>query len=602
MSSLKKFLLNRGFDVKILYWNLKIAELQNKFLWGLNIDDNYELSSTLIFHNYLAVKIKDKEAIAKIKAILMALKPQYLSTDPSLFDKHMLFYANELDSFITAELNKIDFSEILVWGFSVNLYQWIGSSIIARKIKEIAFNCHIVIGGIGTKESASAFISSFIQFDYAIWGEGEYILSELADIIANNKLIEKEKIGNIVYREGDSIITSAKRNNKYTDLDDTTLFPDYDDYFEQLLPQQRKKNLMLHIEGSRGCHWKKCHFCYLNTGYRNRKKKAITISKQIQLLIERYHIYDYAFLDNDIICDDWDRFEELLVELSKVKNLYPKFQIILAEIITYGITEKIIKQMSIAGFISVQIGYESTSNNLLRKINKKNTFSSNLLFLKFANKYNIQVSGANIIRSLREETYEDVTEAIENLRFLRFFLGPFRHSIGNLGVMNSSRYFDQVKKRDDFQYNEIINFLPNNYLSGEVLSSCAIAEKICLVNKTTWNNFCLIENYYINNSYMYKIFSINELTIQYKEYLNGTIINEIDILKNSIDYHILMVSNKEVSSFEKIKTSLLKKKEFKLLTDCELLYVLEDLRQEGLIYSPHDFSEIIAIIDLDCII
>ena len=36
--------------------------------------------------------------------------------------------------------------------------------------------------------------------------------------------------------------------------------------------------------------------------------------------------------------------------------------------------------MSLAGFSCVQIGYESPSDKLLAKIDKKNTFASNLLF------------------------------------------------------------------------------------------------------------------------------------------------------------------------------------------------------------------------------
>lgn len=77
--------------------------------------------------------------------------------------------------------------------------------------------------------------------------------------------------------------------------------------------------------------------------------------------------------------------------------------------------------MALAGFESVQIGYESPSNNLLEKIHKKNTFASNLFFIKWANELGIRINGANVLRNLLEETTDDIKESIDNLYFLRFY-------------------------------------------------------------------------------------------------------------------------------------------------------------------------------------
>ncbi|MCC8134867.1 MAG: hypothetical protein LIP04_15765, partial [Tannerellaceae bacterium] len=64
-------------------------------------------------------------------------------------------------------------------------------------------------------------------------------------------------------------------------------------------------------------------------------------------------------------------FDKLLNLLIQLTEKYPDFKIMLAEIITKDITFDFIKKMSLAGFVHIQIGYESASDTLLKKIEKK---------------------------------------------------------------------------------------------------------------------------------------------------------------------------------------------------------------------------------------
>jgi len=84
-------------------------------------------------------------------------------------------------------------------------------------------------------------------------------------------------------------------------------------------------------------------------------------------MISNYDIHRFEFLDNDIIGEDLDRFESLLDELIKIRKEYPNFVVIGAEIITLDLSYSTIKKMYEAGFINIQIGFESASNNLLKK-------------------------------------------------------------------------------------------------------------------------------------------------------------------------------------------------------------------------------------------
>ncbi len=608
MSVLKRFLQINNFDTNIIYWNLKMLELQKEFTWwALPTMKECEVYSTLLFNNYLAVRANDRIAIAKIKSVLMSLKPQYIDVDSQFFGKHMDLFADKLDKFIDDELSKINFNTVLLFGISMSLYQWLCGSIIAHKIKLISPQTPIVIGGIGTRDSAVSFLRNFPQFDIAIWGEGEYNLVDIAKLIDNTDHcnIRIDSIPNVAYRNNNLILTTNFKDKLYADLNDSRLLPIFDDYFEQLsfLQNKDKTEIFLPIEGSRSCHWLKCHFCYLNSGYKHRLRNYQIIVSEIRALIKKHNIYKFSFLDNDIIGNDFNRFNSMLDALSSVKRDYPQFKIILAEVVTKGINASIVRKMHQAGFVHVQIGYESSSNELLKKIDKKNTFASNLLFIKFADMYGIYLGGVNIIRGLLEETDEDILESIENLRYLRFFYqhGKFRHNISNLGIMNSSRYF---KKNSDsfgkFKVIECVDFLPEGYIKTEDIENCFIAEKICHIVNNTWSCFESVEKYYLKSSYHYKIYDFFS-NIIYEEYLNGEIINKLEIEKKSLEYFILQESNESVLSFEYLmqKAKLIMNN---IMTDYEVINILDELKREGLIYASHDYSEIVSVINIKVMI
>jgi radical SAM superfamily enzyme YgiQ (UPF0313 family) len=136
--------------------------------------------------------------------------------------------------------------------------------------------------------------------------------------------------------------------------------------------------------------------------------------------------------------------------LSILKSWLTRHQII--EVITKGLTHTLIKKIFQSGIVYAQIGYESTSQNLLSKIKKKNTFSSNLLYIKLATKHHIPLKHVNVLTNMPDETEEDIMEATDNLRFLRFFLHPmnFTHGITSVHVSAVSKYFTQVKAESAF--------------------------------------------------------------------------------------------------------------------------------------------------------
>ena len=214
MSVLKAYLSAQGYNVSIIYWNIILKKLEKEFIWGTYTNNKtIEFQDLLLLNNYLAIKHNDKEAYSRVKSALIAIKPQYLSLGSFNFDHHMSNYAEKLENLIDQELAKFDFNDILYWGFSVNLYQWIYSSIFAKKIKLIAPQSLIVIGGIGTKDSAIAFLDNFPQFDMALWGEGENSLNLLTKYLFG-EINSIDIVPNIAFR-GESNIPKIRKQSQW---------------------------------------------------------------------------------------------------------------------------------------------------------------------------------------------------------------------------------------------------------------------------------------------------------------------------------------------------------------------------------------------------
>lgn len=598
-SLLKTYLEARGIGCKVYYWNLKLSRLQKEFLWTQNIDVlSDESNSLLLFFNYLSIKMGDKPTYNKIKGQLMTIKPQFVGRGEDLFDKHMRHYAEQLDNLINETIEDICSSEIKYYGFSANLYQWVCSSIIAAKIKERYPQSIIILGGVGTKNAALKYLENFHQFDYVLWGEGENSLYSLITEIENGNR-RLNDISNLVYRTDEVITVSENRKVIFSDLSSLDVRPDYRDYFAQKKEDEvlAKLDCAITIEGSRGCHWNRCHFCYLNTGYRNRSKGITVLIDELKYNIEQFDSYLFHFLDNDIINNDYQRFDKLLDALIDLKREYPEFKIGMAEIITKGINAKVVKKMSLAGFERVQIGYESPSNNILRKIDKKNTFASNFLFVKFAMLYKINIGGVNVITGLLEETDEDIIEAIYNLHVLRFYLNcrQFSHLQTRLAVSGASRYYRKIDVASGHweRHRMFDQLLPNEYIKIDD-KELDVIDVHCSKTNPIWENFVNVERYYLSNYFSYELISY-ESSIIYREYFNGTSINELEFELDSLDWYILNKANDKVVSFGELMEGGRLNIDVNLM-DVEMINAIEDLKNEGLIYATDDHSEIISII------
>lgn len=594
LSILKSHLLKNNFSTSVIYWNLLFHKSQTDFVWN-NPKVLEDISNELaIYVNYIISKMDNDILQDSFKQILRGYSPHYYNNDYEYYESHITRFINEIDNIIDTNISKINFDETLFCGFSIKMDGWIAASIIAEKIKNTAPNIPIIIGGINTKKNAEVMLKNFPQFDIAMWGEGEMSIIELARTI-DNKENNYQSIPNIAYREHDNIKTSNNVKVSFSNLSEENLYPNYDDYFLQRNELKINHQYIVPIEGSRGCHWNRCKFCYLNEDYKYRIKSVEKIAAEIRFMIKKYQAYYFEFLDNDFIGLDLARINLLLDTLIEIKKEEPRFEIVTVEVITKGLTHNLIKKMFDAGVIYAQIGYESTSHKLLNKIHKKNTFASNLFYVKIAHLYNVPLFFVNLIINMPDETTEDVIESIENLKFLRFFLNTvnFRHLLIPVEVNSISRYYLKVKNEIEIwtpsklSYNYLINCFDKEY-HWDIFSYTKQSKHYL------WNTFTNVEKYYLENKHTYHISKVKN-DFKYIEYINGIKNNELDIENNSIIYHILKKTNNNVISLDSILSEL-NQMDFNIKN---IISSIDKLAKIGILFHSPDYTELVSIINFE---
>lgn len=586
MTVLKQVLEEAGYETQIVYWNILLEEVLLKYFFNEKKPLNDDIAALGLFFSYIAIERNDKDSLIKQELYLRTLKPQYAGKKID-YQKHIRDCVSDLKYTIVRICQDYNVCKSPFIGMSMNLFQWVSAYVIGSVIKELRSNAFITVGGIGNPEQAKSFIKSFEYIDLSSWGEGENFIIGLAQIVLNGENLST--LSQCYFRKNHEIVKSATFKKDYWDLD-KLLYYDFSDFFRTY--KGKLKDVMIPIEGARGCHWNRCHFCFLNQGYKYRHKNLDYIKEELLQNIRRYSVYDFTFLDNDIIGKDKDKFQFLLDKLIEIKTVYPKFRIMLAEIITRGIDFDMIKKMHIAGFVHVQIGYESPSDVLLHKIDKKNTFASNLFFIKWANEFHIDVGGMNVLRGLLEENIEDIKEGVMNLHFMRFFqLGTkYKHEISSLAINNASRYYNEVNKSDlKLSYSDAVKeMLPDNFLLYE--DSLKIYQYVRRYQLPEWNYFIIMENFYAKNKYSYELVRCSDKSIRYTEYFNSVPFRVIDFTEMDIEWKILSLSNKNIVTIENLSALL-------DLDYDEIIIEIEKLRDVGILYVGKQSKECVSIIN-----
>jgi ribosomal peptide maturation radical SAM protein 1 len=327
-------------------------------------------------------------------------------------------------------VNSCDWSQYKIIGFSVCFNQLLASLAAASSIKKKYPHITIVFGGSACAAAAGkSIVEAFNFVDFTIQGEGEEGLLRLCEYIIGRS-------DNLSH----NIFSAKSTRHKFT-LSDSTVapqlpsldalpVPDYSDYFSDQKKWFEDKPFIpvLPVEFSRGCWWNKCTFCNLNLqwcGYRY--KKASQMLHEVTELSTKYGCLDFTFTDNMIPP------QESLQFFSQTNELNSDFSFF-AEIRPVKEKKTIADIFSLyrrGGLSTIQVGIESLSNNLLKKMRKGVTVIENIATLRAAQEHFLKLEG-NLIIQFPGSTQAEVDETLKNLDYV-FAYSPLTSAAFFLG-------------------------------------------------------------------------------------------------------------------------------------------------------------------------
>ena len=589
LSILKSFMIEHGFDTNIKYWNLLFKPV-------LPLQDSDEIEEAIIpFVSIINDQFNNEEGNNKAAQLLHSLLSESENHDLNYYKKLLISTKKDIFRIINKELSQLNFSDILLFGVSSKFHQWIPGMILCQEVKKISPNTSTVVGGFGSVQSAVEAMKMNPDFDFATWGEGEYPLLELSKQLQEPEQ-DFNQVPRLVFRENGKIQISTTNRSEYLDMQDY-MIPNYDDYFANYPAAEEKYKIVIPINSSRACSWNKCKFCDYNRGYKYRARTAECIINEVEQIARKHKSACFSFVDNDIYVNP-EHFEHLLDLMIESINKHNYDYEFWAEMIpNEKLTAPTLKKMQQAGFSQIFIGYDAITDTLLEKMAKSNTFSSNILFLKFSLKNEIYPL-VNIIKGVLGETADDVIESMENLHFLRFFYNKEEYSLYHeyvtLVVSNMTKYYTMLsaEQRAEYNTNKLTDMLPKHFSEGDSRFSLFRWQKHQLPNHAQWAAIQQKEEYYSENIHTYKI-NEQESIVEFIEFVNDKHIATYKLDKE-IDWRVLKFANEQIMSFDNMLSQMQTLKS-EINAD-DLKEVLIRLKEIHLLYCDKNFSGIISVV------
>ncbi len=317
--------------------------------------------------------------------------------------------ADQLDAHLEKWLAQLDFSDCSLIGFTVCFSQLSPALLAAGRLKRKHPQIPIVFGGSTcSPRIGSSLLRAFPEIDFIINGEGEQPLLRLCRYLSGER---RHPGHNVLHRETGRNVPEQKntgciKNDEIRDLDSLPL-PDYDDYFLELKKSGLPFIPSLPLEFSRGCWWNKCTFCNLNLqwcGYRN--KSNTRVLQEVERLVAKYRCLDFAFTDNSLPPKEADRFFAATRKMNRELRFF-------GEIRTLNNPDKYILYRE-GGLSTVQVGIESFSDSLLKRMHKGVTVMDNVAAMKYAVEAGIKLDG-NLILEFPGSTEKEVEETLHVL-------------------------------------------------------------------------------------------------------------------------------------------------------------------------------------------
>jgi radical SAM superfamily enzyme YgiQ (UPF0313 family) len=232
--------------------------------------------------------------------------------------------------------------------------------------------CRTVLGGHHVSAVGESVLLESASTDFAVVGEGEETLRELAEALERGAT-DLSAVRGLIWREIGSQIRRNPPRDVIQDLDSLP-FP------ARNLVDMNRFRLHSYIDfgkksatmiTSRGCPFK-CIFCssWLTMGTRYRYRSVGNVLEEIREVVECFGV-DHLVFEDDTLTLRRDRVLDLCAALEEMPNRPSWYCLSRADAMDYALA----KRMKAAGCKMVAFGIESGSPEILERIGKKISLS-----------------------------------------------------------------------------------------------------------------------------------------------------------------------------------------------------------------------------------
>ncbi|HBH17445.1 MAG TPA: hypothetical protein DDX14_00600 [Cyanobacteria bacterium UBA9579] len=244
---------------------------------------------------------------------------------------------------------------------SINSFSQVVSGLtLAKLLKDNMKDTHISIGGnfftrvINTLQEKPEFFENFC--DTLVYEEGEIPIITLIEAIKTNG--DLSKVPNLLYLDGEKVVITEKcEPQKLDDIADPDLTGI--DMKAYLSPE-----IVIPIQASRGCYWKKCTFCDHDYGSVYNIKSPEKLISEMRVFKEKYGIKHFEFIDEAISPSYLRKMSEAILE----NNLDIRFFMYART--EKGFSKELLDLAHKAGCRMIMWGVESGSRRIMEMINK----------------------------------------------------------------------------------------------------------------------------------------------------------------------------------------------------------------------------------------
>ncbi|MCX6695092.1 MAG: radical SAM protein [Candidatus Altiarchaeota archaeon] len=227
----------------------------------------------------------------------------------------------------------------------------------AQAVKEMDGEVKIVAGGVYPTLNPDGYLNA--GFDAVVRGEGDYSMLELVQSVEDGGVLDS--VEGVSFRD-DGVITHNSGHKMVEDLDELP-FPARDSIAGR---EQYNPAWMGNVVSGRGCPFR-CHFCSCNTvwGGMHRFRSPENFVDEIQSVRKEFGTKLFYFEDDTFYFDEERVWR--ICELIREGNLDIKWNCLMRG---NNVDADLVKEMKKAGLVSVSIGVESGSQEMLDRMNK----------------------------------------------------------------------------------------------------------------------------------------------------------------------------------------------------------------------------------------